>query len=424
MYLITNAQPWDNIRFDAAGIKEATRKFFGTLYNTYQFFALYANLDQFDASIAPLPNEKRPEIDRWIRSELHTLIASVTEDLDNYEPTKAARSIEDFVLQKLSNWYVRLSRKRFWQGEMTEDKLSSYQTLYECLTTVASLVAPFAPFYADQLYRDLTCNERGSVPLQDYPTSCDSILDKELEANMEKAQQISSMVLALRRKVNIKVRYPLATLMLPVANKEEQKSIDAVAHWILNEVNVKEIRYVSINEAIWQHEIKPNYRKLGARFGKLMKTVATSIAQMTNAEILKLESEGSLQLLVDGVQYQINREEVEIAVKDIPGWLVASEGTTTVALDVTLTKELELEGLARELVNRLQNLRKQSGFEVNDRIEIIMLEGTPLDEAVATFEEYIKEQVQANSILITDVVSDAEEVDFEEFTASIALTKV
>lgn len=423
-YLITNAQPWDNIRFDAAGIKEATRKFFGTLYNTYQFFALYANLDQFDASIAPLPNEKRPEIDRWIRSELHTLIASVTEDLDNYEPTKAARSIEDFVLQKLSNWYVRLSRKRFWQGEMTEDKLSSYQTLYECLTTVASLVAPFAPFYADQLYRDLTCNERGSVHLQDYPTSCDSILDKELEANMEKAQQISSMVLALRRKVNIKVRYPLATLMLPVANKEEQKSIDAVAHWILNEVNVKEIRYVSINEAIWQHEIKPNYRKLGARFGKLMKTVATSIAKMTNAEILKLESEGSLQLLVDGVQYQINREEVEIAVKDIPGWLVASEGTTTVALDVTLTKELELEGLARELVNRLQNLRKQSGFEVNDRIEIIMLEGTPLDEAVATFEEYIKEQVQANSILITDVVSDAEEVDFEEFTASIALTKV
>lgn len=423
-YLITNAQPWDNIKFDADGIKEVMRKFFGTLYNTYQFFALYANLDQFDATSEQLPNEKRPEIDRWIRSELHSLIASVNEDLDNYEPTKAARSIEYFVLQQLSNWYVRLSRRRFWQGEMTEDKLSSYQTLYECLTTVARLVAPFIPFYADQLYRDLTLEEKSSVHLQDYPSSSVELIDKELEVNMEKAQQISSMVLALRRKVNIKVRYPLATLMIPVANEEEKKSIQAVAHWILSEVNVKDIRFVGSNESIWQHEIKPNYRKLGARFGKLMKPLVASIAQMSNEAILKLEQEGSIQLEVNGSEYLISREEVDITVKDIPGWLVATEGGATVALDVTLTKELEQEGLARELVNRLQNLRKQSGFEVNDRIEVFMLEGTPLDEVVRAFEEYIKEQVQADSILIADAVSDAEEVDFEDFTASIALQSV
>lgn len=424
-YLITNAQPWDNIRFDPNGIKEVSRKFFGTLYNTYQFFALYANLDAFNANQDLLPNSQRPEIDRWIRSELHSLVALVTEDLDQYEPTKAARRIEEFVLQQLSNWYVRLSRRRFWLGEMTTDKLAAYQTLFECLTTLARLVAPFIPFYADALYRDLMKEEEDcSVHLVEFPKSNNSLIDKKLEENMQRAQQISSMVLALRRKVNIKVRYPLATIMIPVANEYEKESINAVSNWILSEVNVKKIHFVSINESIWQHQIKPDFRKLGARFGKLMKSLSKAISSMSNEDILRLEKEGDITLVVEGESCNISKSEVEISVKDIPGWQVATEGTMTVALDVTLTKELQLEGMARELVNRLQNLRKQLGFEVNDRIQILLKSGTPLDDAVKAFKEYIQEQVQATSLLFKESVDNAEEVDFEEFKASIALLKV
>lgn len=423
-YLITNAQPWDNIKFDADGIKEVTRKFFGTLYNTYQFFALYANLDGFDSTEKLLPNSQRPEIDRWIRSELHSLVAFVTQELDQYEPTKAARAIEQFTLQLLSNWYVRLSRRRFWLGEMTQDKLSAYQTLFECLTTIARLIAPFAPFYADCLYRDLLCEEGVSVHKADFPTSDATLIDTRLEKNMQKAQQIASMVLALRRRVNIKVRYPLAAIMLPISSEEEQEDINAVAHWIQSEVNVKEIRFVSANEPIWQHTIKPDFRKLGARFGKKMKALAEAIRSMSNKAILQLDEVGSIVLNVEGEEVTILRDEVEIAVQDIPGWLVASEGETTVALDVSLTQELEEEGLARELVNRVQNIRKNKGFEVNDLIEIAVLAGTPLDAAIKSFQDYIKEQVQATSLILSDVVSDAEEVDFEEFTASISVSRI
>lgn len=423
-YLITNAQPWDNIKFDAEGIKEVTRKFFGTLYNTYQFFSLYANLDGFQATEELLSNESRTEIDRWIRSVLHSLVKDVTEALEDYEPTRAARRIEDFVLQELSNWYVRLSRRRFWLGEMTQDKLAAYQTLYECLTTIARLIAPFAPFYADQLYRDLIRDEKASVHLVDFPQFDESLINVRLEQNMAKAQQISSMVLALRRKVNIKVRYPLASIMVPVINSEDEERIRSVADWILNEVNVKEIRYVSVNEPIWKHSIKPDFRKLGARYGQLMKPLAEKIRNLDNEEILALDHNGSIALNVNGVEATISRDEVEISVQDIPGWMLVTEGETTVALDVTLTPELEQEGLARELVNRIQNLRKKRGFEVNDLVEIVLLAGTPLDGVVENFGDYIKEQVQADNLLLAEAVSDAEFVDFENFTASIALTRV
>lgn len=423
-YLITNAQPWDNIKFDAEGIKEVMRKFFGTLYNTYQFFALYANLDDFNPSAPLIENSDRSEIDRWIRSELHTLIADVTEALDNYEPTRAARNIELFVLQKLSNWYVRLSRRRFWLGEMTKDKLSAYQTLFECLTTVARLIAPFAPFYADRLYRDLMCNEQASVHLTDFPVHDKALIDPILERNMEKAQQISSMVLALRRKVNIKVRYPLAAIMIPIATDSEKESIQLVENWILNEVNVKAIKYVSANEPIWHHSIKPDFRKLGVRFGKLMKPLSELIKSLTNDDIMELEQNGRIVLQLNGQDVEIDRNEVEISVQDIPGWQVATEGTTTVALDITVTDELRNEGLAREFVNRIQNLRKELGFEVNDRIEVNILSGTPLDHALQCFEEYIMEQIQADSIVLVDAVSDAKTYDdFEGFTLTVSIAK-
>lgn len=422
-YLITNAQPWDNIKFNAEGIKEVTRKFFGTLYNTYQFFALYANLDGFQDDAPLIPNAERPEIDRWIRSKLHTLVADVTADLDQYEPTRAARRVEEFVAQHLSNWYVRLSRRRFWVGEMTNDKLSAYQTLFECLLTIAKLIAPIAPFYADRLYRDLTCSNN-SVHLQDFPVSCAEVVDKKLEANMAKAQQISSMVLALRRKVNIKVRFPLAAIMLPVSNKEEQDSIDSVSSWILSEVNVKEIRYVDANEKIWQHTIKPDFRLLGPKYGKIMKQLANAISGMTNEEIHQLDAQGYFMLNVEGEEIRLDRQDVAITVQDIPGWLVLSESGTTVALDVTLTDELTKEGLAREFVNRIQNLRKQLNFEVNDRIEIVILGGTDIDGAVESYKAYICEQTQADALFISDAVSDATSLDFDGFTLDVAITKV
>lgn len=422
-YLITNAQPWDNIKFDAEGIKEVTRKFFGTLYNTYQFFALYANLDGFDAREKTIPNEERPEIDRWIRSKLHSLVAEASEAFDHYEPTKAARSIEDFVLQQLSNWFVRLSRRRFWSGEMTEDKLSAYQTLFECLTTVARLIAPIAPFYADRLFRDLV-GEEISVHLQDFPDSTSSLIDSTLETNMGKAQQISSMVLALRRKVNIKVRCPLAAIMIPVANEEEKASIEAVSARILSEVNVKELRFVGLNEKIWQHSIKPDFRVLGPRYGKIMKPLAEAIRLLGNKDILRLDREGRISLLVEGQEAIVERSDVEIAVQDIPGWLVATESGITVALDITLSETLLNEGLAREFVNRIQNLRKQLNFEVNDRIELILLGGTVMDKVVEDFGPYICEQTQANLLIVSDVISDAQEIEFDDFSLEVSITKI
>ena len=421
-YMITNASPWDNIKFDPEGIKEVSRKFFGTLYNTYQFFALYANLDGFIASEQPLSDSERPEIDRWIRSLLHSLVAEVDQHLANYEPTKAGRAIDDFVSINLSNWYVRLSRKRFWAGEMSQDKLSAYQTLYECLTTIARLIAPIAPFYADHLYRDLVGDGR-SVHLADFPESRPELIDQQLEERMQIAQELSSMVLALRRKVNIKVRQPLSLIMLPISNEEEKAQIEAIRSLLLSEVNVKDISYVDASESIWSRRIKPDFKKLGPRYGKIMKPLAQAITDLQAPEIAALDRDGFLELTVADTAVRLERDDVDIIVEDIPGWLVATEGTRTVALDVTLTEQLIEEGLAREFVNRIQNVRKQAGFEVNDHIDIIVLAGSKMDPVLQHHHDYIARQVQAESILLSDTVSDAVELEFDDFCLSVSVTK-
>lgn len=421
-YMITNASPWDNIKFDPDGIKEVSRKFFGTLYNTYQFFALYANLDGFVAEEAQITNEERPEIDRWIRSLLHSLIQEVDTYLQNYEPTKAGRAIDDFVSINLSNWYVRLSRKRFWAGEMTPDKLSAYQTLYECLTTVARLIAPIAPFYADRLYRDLV-GEAVSVHLSDFPTSNTSLIDKKLEERMQTAQALSSMVLALRRKVNIKVRQPLELIMLPITSEKEKEQIEAIRPLLLSEVNIKDIKYVDASESIWSKRIKPDFKKLGPRYGKIMKPLAEAISKLDAEAIITLEKQGYYNLQVADTDVTIKREDVDIIVEDIPGWLVATEGTHTVALDITLTEELIEEGLARELVNRIQNLRKQAGYEVNDRIDIFVLQGSKIDVVLDKHRAYITRQVQANNLYLCETISEAVTVEFDDFSIEVSLSK-
>ena len=402
-YMISNSSPWDNLKFDLEGIDEVRRKFFATLYNTYQFFALYANLDGFTAEATEVPLSERAEIDRWILSALNSLILEVDRDLEDYEPTKAARAIGDFVSEQLSNWYVRLSRRRFWAGEMTTDKLSAYQTLYRCLVTVAKLMAPIAPFYADQLYRDLvsrgTNATEHSVHLADFPTADRSAINAELERSMSLAQSICSMVLALRRKVNIKVRQPLQRLMIPVTSTEERAAIEPVIPLILSEVNLKELQFVSDGgEGILVKRIRPDFKKLGPRYGKIMKPLAEALTTLEQAQILELERAGTLSLSVTGTEVVLEREDVDIYSEDIPGWLVANEGTLTIALDITVTDELRLEGTARELINRIQNLRKQSGFEVSDRIRVLLPEDEELAKVLALYGSYIAREVQAVSI--------------------------
>ena len=402
-YMISNSSPWDNLKFDLEGIDEVRRKFFATLYNTYQFFALYANLDGFTAEAAEVPLSERAEIDRWILSALNSLILEVDRDLEDYEPTKAARAIGDFVSEQLSNWYVRLSRRRFWAGEMTTDKLSAYQTLYRCLVTVAKLMAPIAPFYADQLYRDLvsrgTNATEHSVHLADFPVADRSAINAELERSMSLAQSICSMVLALRRKVNIKVRQPLQRLMIPVTSAEERAAIEPVIPLILSEVNLKELQFVSDGgEGILVKRIRPDFKKLGPRYGKIMKPLAEALTTLEQAQILELERAGTLSLNVAGTEVALEREDVDIYSEDIPGWLVANEGTLTIALDITVTDELRLEGTARELINRIQNLRKQSGFEVSDRIRVLLPEDEELAKVLALYGSYIAREVQAVSI--------------------------
>jgi len=402
-YMISNSSPWDNLKFDLEGIDEVRRKFFATLYNTYQFFALYANLDGFTAEAAEVPLSERAEIDRWILSTLNSLILEVDRDLEDYEPTKATRAIGDFVSEQLSNWYVRLSRRRFWAGEMTTDKLSAYQTLYRCLVTVAKLMAPIAPFYADQLYRDLvsrgTNATEHSVHLADFPVADRSAINAELEQSMSLAQSICSMVLALRRKVNIKVRQPLQRLMIPVTSAEERAAIEPVIPLILSEVNLKELQFVSDGgEGILVKRIRPDFKKLGPRYGKIMKPLAEALTTLEQAQILELERAGTLSLSVAGTEVVLEREDVDIYSEDIPGWLVANEGTLTIALDITVTDELRLEGTARELINRIQNLRKQSGFEVSDRIRVLLPEDEELAKVLALYGSYIAREVQAVSI--------------------------
>ena len=428
-YMITNASPWDNLKFDIEGVEEVRRKFFGTLYNTYSFFALYANVDGFDYSQPEVAWEKRPEIDRWILSLLNSLIKDVDNFLNSYEPTRAGRAISDFVNDHLSNWYVRLNRKRFWQGGLTEDKLSAYQTLYTCLETVAKLMAPIAPFYADQLFCDLisvTGHEHVySVHLSDFPKCNEERIDKNLEERMQMAQTISSMVLALRRKVNIKVRQPLHVLMVPVLDEHQKESIEAVKQLILNEVNVKDMKFVDNTAGILVKRIKPDFKKLGPRYGKIMKALAAAIQQMSQDDINAFEKAGTFTLQVDGQEAVLERADVEIISEDIPGWLVANEGRLTVALDITVTDELKKEGLARELVNRIQNLRKSSGFEITDKVNITLASSAEMDGAVEAYQEYIKSQVLANNLVITaEPISDATSLDFEDFTLAVKVEKI
>ncbi len=419
-YMISNSSPWDNLKYDPAGVEETVRKFFGTLFNTYSFFALYANVDGFDNSQPQIPVEERPEIDRWILSVLNTLIREVDADLDDYEPTKAARAISEFVQDNLSNWYVRLNRKRFWGKVMDADKLSAYQTLYTCLETVALLMAPVAPFFADRLYKDLTAVTRGtteSVHLALFPQAGAS--DTDLEERMRLAQQITSMVLALRRKVNIKVRQPLATLMVPVADERQAAMLRTMADLILSEVNVKEMRIVTDEDGVMVKRVKPDFKKLGKKLGKHMKAAAAALAALSQADIARLTREGSITLDLDGGEATIEVADVDIVSEDIPGWEVATDGTVTVALDVTVTDELRREGIARDVVNRIQNLRKERGFNITDKIRLQFAPNPATDEALDTFADYISRQVLATELSVAPVDesdSDAAVLDIDGIT--------
>jgi isoleucine--tRNA ligase len=421
-YMITNANPWENIRFDTKGVEEVSRKYFGTLYNTYQFFALYGNLDGFDSSLDPIPYAERPEIDRWIISRLNSLIKEVDRKFSDYDLTPAGRAIESFVTEHLSNWYVRLSRKRFWAGSMTKDKLGAYQTLYRCLSVVAQLMAPIAPFYADRLYRDLhedTC----SVHLSTFPVAEEELIDLDLERSMELAQIYSTLVLSLRRKVNIKVRQPLGAIMLPVNNAADKDHIEQVHDLLLSEVNVKEIRFVDPSDSIWVRTVKPDFKALGPKVGKQMKALATQISQLTPAQISELEQSGEITLTVGDQSIVVSLEDVQIIAQDIPGWTVANEGSHTVALDITLTPELIAEGTAREFVNRIQNLRKQLGYEVNDHIELLVMAPEEITRALRTHQEYIQTQVQADTVDYPDLLSDAEEIDLDGAIIAVQISK-
>lgn len=427
-YMISNSSPWDNLKFDTDGVEEVSRKFFGTLYNTYSFFALYANVDGFDNSLPQVAFEKRPEIDRWILSLLNSLIKEVKKQLDDYEPTKAARAIQDFVGDNLSNWYVRLNRKRFWGGEMNEDKLSAYQTLYQCLETISLLIAPVSPFFADQLYRDLTLVAKGntkSVHLAEYPVADESVINILLEEQMKVAQDITSMVLSLRRKSNIKVRQPLTTIMVPIVDEKQKSEIEAMSALILNEVNVKGIKYVSNEEGVLVKRVKPDFKKLGPKFGKIMKLLAAKITAMSQADIIEFEKNGEFAFDIDGTNAVVTNEDVEIISEDIPGWLVANEGNLTVALDITVTDELKKEGYARELVNRIQNIRKSKDFDITDKILVKIASDTHTDEAVAEYKGYIAKQVLADSIeVVAEIAGDeAIELDMDEFKLNIAIAK-
>ena len=423
-YMLTNSSPWDNLKFDPNGVDEVRRKFFGTLYNTYSFFSLYANVDGFDYSQEEIPASERPEIDRWILSELNSLVKSVDSALADYEPTRAGRLIDTFVNDDLSNWYVRLNRKRFWGKEMDKDKLSAYETLYTCLETVAKLLAPFSPFYADQLYMDLTmATGRGnkvSVHLDKFPEADESLIDSDLEARMKMAQKITSMVLALRRKVNVKVRQPLQCIMIPAVDDMQKRHIEAVKGLIENEVNVKELKFVEGADVLVK-KVKCNFRTMGKKFGKLMKGIAAQMDALGQADIVAFEKAGEIRLDVDGQSVIVELADVEIINEDIPGWLVANDGNLTVALEVELNDELRNEGMARELINRIQNLRKECGLEITDRVNVSISPDERVKAAVDSFSDYIKGQVLADNVTLAE--NGGHEVDLDGFNVHIDVTK-
>ncbi|MBU2921842.1 isoleucine--tRNA ligase [Winogradskyella psychrotolerans] len=426
-YMISNANPWDNLKFDSEGIAEVSRKFFGTLYNTYSFFTLYTNIDGFSYSEADMPLEERPEIDRWILSELNSLIQKVDAYYAAYEPTKAARAISDFTQDYLSNWYVRLSRRRFWKGDYQTDKISAYQTLYTCMETIAKLGAPIAPFFMDRLYLDLNAVTKKeafeSVHLADFPKVNESVIDKVLERKMESAQTICSLVLSLRAKEKIKVRQPLQKIMIPIDNKEQKEEIEAVADLIKHEVNIKEVELLEDASDILVKQIKPNFKALGPKFGKDMKLIAGAVNAFSSDDIKKIEQNGNFDVDINGKMINLGLEDVEITSQDIEGWLVANEGALTVALDVTISEDLRKEGIARELVNRIQNLRKDSGFEVTDRIDVQLQSDAHVVEAVSSNEAYIKSETLTEDLKIIDQVDNGIEIAFDEVNTRLFIKK-
>ena len=427
-YMISNANPWDNLKFDVGGIEEVRRKFFGTLYNTYSFFTLYANIDNFSYSESDIDLTKRPEIDRWILSELNTLIKNVESYYDDYEPTKAARTIQNFVTENLSNWFVRLSRRRFWKGEYGQDKISAYQTLYTCLLTVAKLGSPIAPFFMDQLYRDLTGvtsrNFTESVHLERFPLYEKELIDVSLERKMQKAQAISSMVLSLRKKEMIKVRQPLQRIMIPVLDAQDREDIKAVEDLIIAEVNVKEIELIDDASGILVKNIKPNFKILGPKFGKDMRLVVSEIEKLTQEDINKIEKDGSISFEINGKKSILTLDEFDISSQDIEGWLVANQGNLTVALDVTISDELRKEGIARELINRIQNFRKESGFDVTDKIKLSVLKDGIVEKAILENENYIKTETLTDQLLLEDEVKNGIEVAFDEVNTKLLIEKI
>ena len=426
-YMISNANPWDNLKFDIEGVAEVRRKFFGTLYNTYSFFSLYANIDGFKYSEAEIPLNERPEIDRWILSELHTLIKVVDEAYDDYEPTKAARAISDFVQENLSNWYVRLCRRRFWKGEYENDKIAAYQTLYTCLLNVAKLSAPIAPFFMEKLYCDLIKTTEkevySSVHLSNFPVSVENFVDKSLESKMMKAQTVSSLVLSLRKKEMIKVRQPLQKVIIPAFDVLFKAEINAVSDLIKAEVNVKEIEILEDASGVLVKQIKPNFKALGPRFGKDMGLIAKQIQNFTTDQINELDNTGELKIVISEKSIILTSDEVEISSQDIPGWLVANANGITVALDITLTQELIDEGIARELVNRIQNIRKDSGFEVTDKITVQLLSNMELEKAILANEEYIKSETLTRSLIFVDDLKNGFEIEFDNIKTRILISK-
>ncbi|NJB81485.1 isoleucine--tRNA ligase [Wenyingzhuangia aestuarii] len=427
-YMISNANPWDNLKFDLDGIDEVRRKFFGTLYNTYSFFTLYANIDGFKYAEADIKFEDRPEIDRWILSELNTLIEKVDKFYNEYEATKATREIQNFVTENLSNWFVRLSRRRFWKGDYGTDKISAYQTLYTCMLTVAKLGAPVAPFFMDNLYKDLTTATQTenfeSVHLAEFPKADKTAIDSDLERKMQKAQQISSMVLSLRKKEMIKVRQPLQKIMIPVLDDQQREDIEAVKSLILSEVNIKEIELLDDASGVLIKNIKPNFKVLGPRFGKNMRFVGAEIQKFTQEDIAKLEREGKISVKIEENLVDLTLDEVEISSQDIEGWLVVNQGGLTVALDVTISDELRNEGVARELVNRVQNLRKDSGLEVTDKIKLSILDNEVLNNAVNTNQEYIKSETLTNELEFVAELNDGLEIEFDDIKSKIFIHKI
>lgn len=426
-YMISNANPWDNLKFDVEGIVEVKRKFFGTLYNTYSFFALYANIDEFSFTEDNVPLNERPEIDRWILSELHTLIKKVDEAYADYEPTRATRAISDYVQENLSNWYVRLCRRRFWKGDYQKDKISAYQTLYTCLITITKLSAPVAPFFMDRLYKNLA-NATGkdkfeSVHLSHFPVCDDSVIDKELESKMAKAQTISSLVLSIRQKEKIKVRQPLQKIMIPVMDDIQRNEIEAVADLIKSEVNVKEIQLLDDASGILVKRIKPNFKVLGPKFGKEMKQIAQSIGALQQEDIQKIEQEGEITLEIENKIINLQLQDVEISSQDIEGWLVASQGPLTVALDITINDDLRKEGIARELVNRIQNIRKESGYEVTDKIDIKIQKDGFVENAVASNLKYIKAETLTAELNFEDILENGTAITFDEVNTKLFIEK-